>query len=127
TSLKPNNELNKFIEAIISSDLEQLPENEPLRSWHINTDTIPPIVLEHFLSEFKQLRIINDKYRFILPDDAKICTCATLSRHLGNEENCKPDRTVRLKLENNQFKILYVEGANPELKGRKHQEDAEKL
>jgi hypothetical protein len=52
--------------------LEQLPENEPLRSWHINTDTIPPIVFDHFPSEFKQLRIINDKYRFILPYDAKI-------------------------------------------------------
>ncbi|CAG8795051.1 14428_t:CDS:1, partial [Racocetra fulgida] len=64
--------LNKFIEAIISSDLKQLPENEPLRSWHINTDTIPSIVFNHFPSEFKQLHIINDKYRFILPDDAKI-------------------------------------------------------
>ncbi|CAG8532699.1 14207_t:CDS:2 [Gigaspora rosea] len=196
-NLKPNNEFNKFIEAIISSDLEQLPENEPLRSWHINTDTIPPVMFDHFPSEFKQLRIINDKYRFILPDDAKIwfehsweslmndltspnlnkpkynrgdeifflqmlcnisiteiseetwltdtihqflevavrdipglsvhSTCATLSRHLGNEENRKPDRTVKLKLEDNQFEILYVEGANPELKGRKRQEDAEKL
>ncbi|CAG8604607.1 7620_t:CDS:2, partial [Racocetra persica] len=58
-------------------------------------------------------------------------TCATLLRHLRNEENRKPDRTtirtIRLKLEDNQFKILYVEVANPELKGRKCQEDAEKL
>ncbi|CAG8521307.1 26000_t:CDS:2 [Gigaspora margarita] len=37
-SLNPNNESNKFIEAVISSNLEHLPENEPLRSWHINTD-----------------------------------------------------------------------------------------
>jgi hypothetical protein len=29
-------------------------------------------VFDHFPSEFKQLRIINDKYRFILPYDAKI-------------------------------------------------------
>ncbi|CAG8750593.1 20174_t:CDS:2 [Cetraspora pellucida] len=54
-------------------------------------------------------------------------TCVTLLRHLGNEENCKPDRTVRLKLEDNQFEILYIEGRNPELKGRKCQEDTEKL
>ncbi|CAG8840274.1 16950_t:CDS:1, partial [Racocetra persica] len=52
---------------------------------------------------------------------------ATLSRHLRNEENHKPDRTVRLKLEDNQFEILYIEGANPELKRRKHQEDTEKF
>ncbi|CAG8790937.1 20421_t:CDS:2, partial [Dentiscutata erythropus] len=184
-SLKPNNEFNKFIEAVIRSDLEQLPKNEPLRSWHINTDAIPPIVFNQFLSEFKQLCIIDNKYRFILPDDIKIwvknswelltddltlpnlnkpkynredeifflqirniflkykdisikeiskktwltdtvhqfleaavcdipglsvhSTCATLLRHLGNEENRKPDRTVRLKLEDNQFEILYVE------------------
>ncbi|CAG8568886.1 40736_t:CDS:2, partial [Gigaspora margarita] len=196
-SLKPDNEFNKLIESVISSDLEQLPENEPLRSWHINTDTIPPVVFDYFPSEFKQLRIINNKYRFILPDDAKIwfenswesltndltspnlnklkynrgdeifflqmlcnisiteiseetwltdtihqflkaavrdipglsvhSTCATLSKHLGNEENRKPDRTVRLKLEDDQFEILYVEGANPELKGKKRQEDAERL
>ncbi|CAG8523906.1 9740_t:CDS:2 [Cetraspora pellucida] len=69
TSLKPNNELNKFIEAVISSDWEQLPKNKPLQSWHINTDTIPPIVFNHFPFEFKQFCIINDKYRFILPDD----------------------------------------------------------
>ncbi|CAG8837101.1 5485_t:CDS:2, partial [Racocetra persica] len=53
--------------------------------------------------------------------------CATLSKHLRNEENRKPDRTVRLKLEDNQFEILYVEGANPELKGKKRQEDAKRL
>ncbi|CAG8612699.1 11949_t:CDS:2 [Dentiscutata erythropus] len=70
-SLKPNNEFNKLIEAVISSDLEQLPENEPLRSWYINADAIPPIVFNQFPSEFKQLRMIN-KYRFILPDDIKI-------------------------------------------------------
>ncbi|CAG8746156.1 4951_t:CDS:1, partial [Cetraspora pellucida] len=70
--LKPNNELNKFIEAIISSDLEQLFKNKLLRHWNINTDTILPIVLDHFSSEFNQLCIINDKYRFILPDNAKI-------------------------------------------------------
>ncbi|CAG8593015.1 5152_t:CDS:2 [Dentiscutata heterogama] len=29
-SLKPNNEFNKFIEVVISSDLEHLPENKPL-------------------------------------------------------------------------------------------------
>ncbi|CAG8794481.1 3033_t:CDS:2, partial [Racocetra persica] len=151
----------------------------------------PAVVFDHFLSEFKQLYIINDKYRFILPDDAKIwfensweshtndltspnlnklkynkrdeifflqilcnisitkilektwltdtihqfleaavrdisgLTCATLLKHLRNKENCKPDRTVRLKLEDNQFEILYVEDANPELKGKKCQEDAE--
>ncbi|CAG8785111.1 2419_t:CDS:2, partial [Racocetra persica] len=54
-------------------------------------------------------------------------TYATLSRHLRNEENYKPDRTKRLKLEDNQFEILYIEGTNPELKERKRQEDAEKL
>ncbi|CAG8843339.1 30965_t:CDS:2, partial [Racocetra persica] len=33
-------------------------------------------------------------------------TCATLLRHLRNEKNRKPDRTVRLKLEDNQnYKI----------------------
>ncbi|CAG8593032.1 5153_t:CDS:2, partial [Dentiscutata heterogama] len=30
------------------------------------------MVFDQFPSEFKQLRIIDDKYRFILPDDAKI-------------------------------------------------------
>ncbi|CAG8583332.1 4844_t:CDS:2, partial [Racocetra persica] len=113
-SLKPNNEFNKFIEAVIRFDLEQLPENKPLRSWHINTDAIPPIEI----SEKTWLTDTVHQFLEAAVHNIPGLICATLSRHLGNEENRKPDRTVRLKLEDNQFEILYIEGANPELKGK---------
>ncbi|CAG8783040.1 18825_t:CDS:2, partial [Racocetra persica] len=103
TSLKPNNELNKFIKAIISSDLEQLPK--------INCSEVGTSIL--ILSYPLYITIMEVSEEIWLTDtihqflESAVCDipgliCATLLRHLGNEENRKSDRTVRLKLEDNQ-------------------------
>ncbi|CAG8604397.1 10173_t:CDS:2 [Dentiscutata erythropus] len=143
---------NKFIEAVISSDLEHLPENEPLQttlfilpddakiwvenSWEFLTDDLSSPNLNklnrNIFLKYKDISITEISEESWLTDtiyqflEAVVRDIPGLSVHL-NDENRKPNRTVRLKLEDNQFEILYVEGANPELKGKKCQEDAEKL
>ncbi|CAG8833982.1 97_t:CDS:2, partial [Gigaspora margarita] len=52
---------------------------------------------------------------------------AVVSGIFGLSVHSQPDRTIRLKVENIEFEILYVEGASPTLRGKKPQEDAEKL
>ncbi|CAG8480744.1 7208_t:CDS:2 [Dentiscutata erythropus] len=57
----------------------------------------------------------------------EICTCTTLFKYLEKDENCKQDRTIRLKIDEIKFEILYIEGASPIIKGKKPQEDVKKL